>query len=545
MDYDVIYNIEENKVNSEERGKERAGAARQRHPQGAHVLFLAIVGVVFVALMIVFLFFPRPAFSELEKRALAKFPDLSEYSGKINQYPSDISSWFSDSEPFRDKFLAASMSLRGAMGMHFGNPEEAVSFKAVEASEEAVSGFAAEEENLDAAGNPLADANAKKANRGVIVVGSGQNVRAISSFGGTPAMGDRFIKVINDYVTTLPGVTIHALPIPTAAEFYLPEKAKSMCKPQKPVLDYIQQRLPAGARFVDAYTYLAAHTHDPIYLRTDHHWSPLGGFYAAKAIAKSANVPFKELDSYDSHVIHGYVGSMYAFSKDIALKNAPEDFVYYTPKGLNYQTTYVTYKTNDQHRAVSASAPYQGEFFKKYPDGSSSAYLTFMGGDTHLVKVSTGTPSARKVLIIKDSFGNAIPGYLFYSFGEVHVVDFRYFTGNLANYVKRNGITDVVLAFNIFNVVSGATPQRISELLHQKEGSVASPSVSQPAKDSPAKESKEKAKPANSAASDKESAKKPAAAATEQSESSPKAEPKAEHGAQQAPAPQPEAVPSE
>lgn len=453
---------------------------KTEHPRLSHLIYLLIVGIVFAALTAVFIFFPRPTFSELEKRELARFPDIADYSGKIDQYPSDISTWFSDSEPFRDRFLTMSMSLRGAMGYRFGNPDEAVSFKDIAASDEAVTGnAAAEEEELTAAGNPLADADAKRSNR-VIVVGSGQNVRALSSFGGTPQMADPYIEMVGEYMKALPGVSIYAFVIPTGCEFYLPDRAKNMCKPEKPVLDYIQQNLPAGAKFVEAYPYLAAHTHDPIYLRTDHHWSPLGAFYGAKAFAKTAGVPFKELDSYDRHVVHDFVGTMYAFSKDIAIKNAPEDFVYYTPKGLNYNSTFISYTTNKEHRATSASQPYESEFFKSYPDGSGSAYSTFMGGDHFLVKVNTGTLSDRKLLILKDSYGNALPGYLFYSFGEVHVGDFRYFVPNLVQYVKENGITDLMFAFNIFNTVTSGTVKRISALLNQSGGfASSSPSVSE------------------------------------------------------------------
>ena len=498
MDCNITLNDIEN---NEETQNESKPLVRDQHPKGAHILFLAIVGVVFLAFTVIFLFFPRPTFSEMEKRELAKFPDITEYADKINQYPSDISTWFSDSEPFRDKFLSSSMGLRGAMGFHFGNPDENISFKSVSASDEAVSGFAGDDEKLDAAGNPLADADAKRANRGVIVVGSGPNVRALSSFGGTPKMADPYIQMIGEYMKAVPGVTMYALAIPTGCEFYLPDRAKSMCKPEKPVLDYIQQNLPAGAKFVEAYPYLAAHTHDPIYLRTDHHWSPLGAFYGAKAIAKAANVPFKELDSYDQHVIHNFVGSMYAFSKDIAVKNAPEDFVYYTPKGLNYKSTFITYKTNSNHRATSASEPYETEFFKSYSDGAGHAYSTFMGGDHHLVKITTGTPSNRKLLIIKDSYGNALPGYMFYSFGEVHVADFRYFTKNMADYIKSNGITDVVFAFNIFNTVNGNTVKRLVEILNQKDGSVDT---------SATKESKESASKGNDSKDKSKSSKKEA-----------------------------------
>ena len=220
---------------------------------------------------------------------------------------------------------------------------------------------------------------------------------------------------------------------------------------------------------MDAYSQLSAHTTEPIYLRTDHHWAPLGAHYAAKALAKTAGVPFRELDSYEEHVIHNYVGTMYGYSKDISVKNAPEDFVYYKPKGLTPETTYITYKLDKNYKIVDETGPYKEDFFHDYPDGSTAAYCTFMGGDHHIVKVNTGTPSERRMLIIKDSFGNAIPSNLFYSFGEVHVTDFRYFPKNMKKYVDDNKITDIVLAFNVFNICSSKSMERVRNFLTQSE----------------------------------------------------------------------------
>ena len=60
-----------------------------------------------------------------------------------------------------------------------------------------------------------------------------------------------------------------------------------------------------------------------------------------------------------------------------------------------------------------------------------------MGSDQRLTVVRTSTPSKRRLLIMKDSFGNAIPGYLFFSFGEIHVVDSRYFLKNMKDYVTQ------------------------------------------------------------------------------------------------------------
>ncbi|MFH4268258.1 hypothetical protein WAJ72_21970, partial [Acinetobacter baumannii] len=77
----------------------------------------------------------------------------------------------------------------------------------------------------------------------------------------------------------------------------------------------------------------------------------------------------------------------------------------------------------------------------------------------------TSVDSPRRLLIIKDSFGNAIPPFLFGSFGEVHVVDFRYFIDNLADYIRDNAVTDVLLMNNIFNSYSAGVARSYRKLL--------------------------------------------------------------------------------
>ena len=101
-----------------------------------------------------------------------------------------------------------------------------------------------------------------------------------------------------------------------------------------------------------------------------------------------------------------------------------------------------------------------------------------MGGDTKIAKVVTSTKNGRKVLILKDSFGNALPGYLFGSFEEVHVIDGRYFTKNMVDYVSENGITDIVFANNVFKAYAGG--QQYLRFLTQHGSGIYTPRPQQP-----------------------------------------------------------------
>lgn len=283
---------------------------------------------------------------------------------------------------------------------------------------------------------------ARKAKNGIIIAGRGDTVRAFSGFSASKKNAIEYANCANLYKKTFGDtVNIYLTAIPLAAAYYTPDEGKEWTRSQAEILNTMFEALDEGVIPVDMYTILGQHAHEPIYSRTDHHWSPLGGYYAAKVLAEAAYVPFADLSQYEEVVIPNYVGTMYKFSgNDAAVKNSPEDFVYYKPLLQNYTTKYITGKG----RYASGK---EGEFFLNF--SGTGSYCTFMGGDKKITQVRTNVDNGRRIIIIKDSFGNAIPGYLFQSFEEIHVLDYRYFDQNLIEYVSDNGITDIILANNI------------------------------------------------------------------------------------------------
>ncbi|MBR5086762.1 MAG: hypothetical protein IKX31_07130 [Muribaculaceae bacterium] len=295
--------------------------------------------------------------------------------------------------------------------------------------------------------NINADQPARKTAKGIIIVGTGKEMRALEPFSGTSTSGYAYADVVNEYKRVFGDkVNVYCMPIPTAAAFYTPNAAKGWSRDVKAFINGLFEHLDDSVYCVDIYTPLSQHVDEHIYSRTDHHWAPLGGYYAAQKLAEVAGVPFKDISNYDVDTVHNYVGTMPMFSGDASLKKAPEDFIYYKPRNVEYTTTYINYKTKGLS-VISQAAPKQDKFFYNFQ--GTSAYCTFMGGDTKIVKVQTSTKNGRHILFIKDSFGNAVPGYLFYSFEEIHVIDSRYFNKNMKQYVKDNNITDIVLDNNI------------------------------------------------------------------------------------------------
>ena len=437
------------------------------------------MGVVFSAFTAVFLFFPRSTYSALEKRELAKFPLLTIDNLKSGKFTKSVSSWFSDSEPYRDMFMSMNMREKEAISVSFA--DEKVTYHA-SADAEDESGPSDEELEIGERtvgkykNNITAEENAKIANKGIIIVGKGNEVRALMAYGGSSRGGVDYAQSANEYKKVFgPNVNVYCMVIPTAVDFYCPDKAKGCSNEEQPTINNIYAHLGKEVHAVDVYTALGKHVAENIFLRTDHHWAPLGAFYAALQFSKVAKVPFKPLSCYERRVVHGYVGSMYGYSHDISLKNAPEDFVYYVPKNVKYETYYTDYIINKNYEVIGEGKKHKGIFFYKYKDGSGGAYCTFMGGDTRITHVKTGVKNHRRVMILKDSFGNALPGYLFYSFEEIHVVDYRYFTKNMRRYVADNKITDILFANNIFNAYSNKICKKYMRFLNQNDHTLTAP----------------------------------------------------------------------
>lgn len=472
---------------------ERTPKRRRR----SNAAYLASLLVTFEAICMGLLILPRSTESITEKRELAEFPELTPDSYFSGDFAEGVSEWFSDTVPFRDELTGISTELRELRGFRQDGirlhnvgtvqtstpeqstpeqpeepqqsaPEQSTSEQSAPTAEQPavterpVITTAAPDENQPEEINP--DDAVTITNNGIAVVGT----RALMLYGGSYSVGERYAEVVNKYKQALPDVNVYSMVIPTSCEFYSPASVAAYCGSELDNINHVYGCLQNDVVSVDAYTPLSTHKNEDIYLRTDHHWAPLGAYYAAQAFAQAAGVPFEDISQYEQRVVHDYVGTMYGYTGDIVLKNNPEDFVYYVPKNVDYTTTYYDYILKDG-KIVGAAEPYEANFFIKYGDGNGMAYCTFMGGDAKVVKVSSNAGTGRKLAIFKDSYGNALPGYLMGSFDEIYVIDMRYFTHNAVDFLTENGVTDVLFANNAFHAATASTVTYYDNFLTQQD----------------------------------------------------------------------------
>lgn len=281
---------------------------------------------------------------------------------------------------------------------------------------------------------------------GILVAGMDNHYRGIMFYGGTYGYCDQYVTDVKEFQAALPQVSVYSMVIPTSVDFYNPEEYAGYTAVQKEKIDYIESELKsAGVTNVRVYDVLAEHTDEEIYARTDHHWMPLGAYYAAEQFCKAAGVTISPLSEYRAETYGGYVGSMYYYSSDVNLYNDPEDYtVYYSPNADKLTTTYYNrYYSNG----------YESNLF--VCDDASYYYLSFLGSDDLIAHIKTDVKNGRNLVVIKESYGNALIPFLTEAFENIYVLDLRYCEVNAVDFCKWVDATDLLFANCAYTVAGG------------------------------------------------------------------------------------------
>ena len=228
------------------------------------------------------------------------------------------------------------------------------------------------------------------------------------------------------------GISMNTILVPMAAQM-LTDKLPAYA----PVADYaaiLQVLTDAGVDTTDVFSVLAAHSSENIYYRTDHHWTSLGAYYAYCAWRGIEPMA----DEWTQEVLcDNFYGTTW---NKVPLPSVPAEEITAWYKHKNRSVSY----NNGQYETDSI-------YERKYLSGSDQ-YAVFLNSN-QAQTVIQGSGQSGKLLLIKDSYGNTFSQFPVEDYAEVHVIDPRFFKGDVVEYAKENGITDALVLYGTQNFV--------------------------------------------------------------------------------------------
>lgn len=245
------------------------------------------------------------------------------------------------------------------------------------------------------------------------------------------------IQAMNDFKKINPNANIEFMLIPTATSVLkdnLPKYA-----PIDNELDYInkvEEGLDNSIKFINPYKNLNENSNEYIYYKTDHHWTSDGAYIGYKSFCEANGIESKEKSDFDELVVsEAFYGSL---SSKVGVYGSNADKVkVYVPKEDNIVVNYVS----EQKKVPSL---FDSESLNK-----KDKYQVFTGGNHPLINIKTANNLDKKLLIVKDSYANSMIPFLTENYGEIDVIDLRYYTDSLQDFINTKNITDVLFIYNV------------------------------------------------------------------------------------------------
>ena len=244
------------------------------------------------------------------------------------------------------------------------------------------------------------------------------------------------------------GVNVIDIVVPTSFGVCLSKEGQKAIggSDEQEAVEYIYSLIEDSVKKVPVVDELIRHNAEYIYFTTDHHWTQLGAYYAYVEFCRAKGITPHAIEDYQTVEYPDFVGTFYEYSNQAqVLKDNPDCVVAYIPIA-----------TNDM---MIGDTP--GNVI-----GDVSAirnkYMCFIGGDYALGRIHNPTLSdGSACVLIKESFGNCFAPFLVDHYENVYIVDYRYYGGNLSQFIRDNNVQDVIFLNNVDAVLANNANQML------------------------------------------------------------------------------------
>ena len=358
--------------------------------------YAKVVSAIFLVFLCVMLagclLLPDKAFSETENRTLAQKPEFSWKALVSGKFTQDVETYLADQFPLRDGWITLKTGAEYLLGKR--------EFNGVYLCEDTLISKVEEPDQEDL---------------------------------------EKKLGYLQSLTETA-DVPVYAAFIPSAAEIWkekLPDGASSY--DQGTFLQMVQEKTEAIV--VDLQSTLQDHKEEPIYYRTDHHWTSLGAYYGYCALLRSMGMAPVNLQAYSRQTMtEDFQGTLYSSSGVHWLQ--PDTIETYVPEdGI-------------QVKSYFSETPQEGQLYDLSYLEKKDKYSMFLGGNQPFCVIENEKAPAGKILVVRDSYADSMAPFLSQSFSQVYLMDLRYYRASVADVAKEYDVDAIVVMYSIPNFLT-------------------------------------------------------------------------------------------
>jgi len=175
-----------------------------------------------------------------------------------------------------------------------------------------------------------------------------------------------------------------------------------------------------------------------LYYNTDHHWTSQGAYHAYVACMQAMGRDYRPADGFQITTAGDFQGSTYSRSA-LWLTPAESIELWQGSEGITV--------TNGESEKV-----HSGVFYLERLE-EADKYTVFLDGNHSVVRVRNPEKQG-KLLVIRDSYSNCLGGFLAESYGEVVLVDLRYYRQSVSELVRQKGFDDILICYSCANFLT-------------------------------------------------------------------------------------------
>ena len=262
-------------------------------------------------------------------------------------------------------------------------------------------------------------------------------------FVNNPQQEKEYIDIVNKYAQKLPeNIKMYSMIVPTQLSFKEPIY-KNLQDDQEKVIADIYKNLDSRITTVDAYSELSQHTDEYIYFRTDHHWTQRGAYYGYRAFMNAEGGEAVNMDSYEENTIPNMLGGLYDKVNDPMLVSVPDSLKWFDINSDNHIKTAMYDFDEDGDRM-----DYNGVMY----DRNKINYTFFFGCDHPVVEMTNkNKPDGKTLVVIKESYANALTPWLIESYRKVIMIDPRIYKADFSKIIDKYSPDEVLITNYIFS----------------------------------------------------------------------------------------------